>query len=285
MNYASEHNIYPAHPGMIMHGTDTISVRDVLAFDQLNEMLGISMEDLRFFNPQFKKEIIPASAEKPYTLRIPTDYIGAYLNNEEKLYAYTTKEGLQKEKLIEEIKKVSDRSLHIVSSGENLGLIARKYRVSVNQLMSWNSMRSTMIRPGQKLVVYSSGAPMAQAGEKPVMRSNTSTTHTVKSGENLGLIAKKYKCSVTDLREWNNINSSVIRPGQKLRVYPPAEQTAQSTTSDGKFLIHTVRNGDTLWDIAREYDGVTVEQIKLLNHLTNASRIKPGQKLKITQSS
>lgn len=285
MNYASEHNIYPAHPGMIMHGTDTISVRDVLAFDQLNEMLGISMEDLRFFNPQFKKEIIPASAEKPYILRIPTDYIGAYLNNEEKLYAYTTKAGLQKEKLIEEIKKVSDRSLHIVSSGENLGLIARKYRVSVNQLMSWNSMRSTMIRPGQKLVVYSSGAPMAQAGEKPVMRSNTSTTHTVKSGENLGLIAKKYKCSVTDLREWNNINSSVIRPGQKLRVYPPAEQTAQSATSDGKFLIHTVRNGDTLWDIAREYDGVTVEQIKRLNHLTNASRIKPGQKLKITQSS
>lgn len=285
MNYAAEHNIYPAHPGMVMHGTDTVSVRDVLVFDQLNEMLGISMEDLRFFNPQFKKEIIPATTEKPYILRIPTDFIGAYLNNEEQLYAYTTKEGLKKEKLIEEIKKVSDRSLHIVRNGENLGLIARKYRVSVNQLMAWNNMRSTMIRPGQKLVVYSSGSPMAQAGSKPVMRSASSSTHTVKSGENLGLIAKKYKCTVTDLKEWNGIQGSVIKPGQKLRVYQPAEETAQNTVTEGKFLIHTVRNGDTLWDIAREYDGVTVDQIKSLNHLNNASRIKPGQKLKIAQTS
>ncbi|MCK9450690.1 MAG: LysM peptidoglycan-binding domain-containing protein [Bacteroidales bacterium] len=284
MNYATEHNIYPAHPGMVMHGTDTVSVRDVLAFDQLNEMLGISIEDLRFFNPQFKKDIIPATAEKPYILRIPTDFIGAYLNNEEQLYAYTTKEGLKKEKLIEEIKKVSDRSLHIVRSGENLGLIARKYRVSVNQLMAWNNMRSTMIRPGQKLVVYGSGSPMAQAGSKPVMRSASSSTHTVKSGENLGLIAKKYKCTVTDLKEWNSIRGSVIVPGQKLRVYQPAEQTANAVT-EGNFLIHTVRNGDTLWDIAREYDGVTVDQIKSLNHLNNASRIKPGQKLKIAQTS
>lgn len=142
-----------------------------------------------------------------------------------------------------------------------------------------------MIRPGQKLVVYSSGSPMAQAGSKPVMRSASSSTHTVKSGENLGLIAKKYKCTVTDLKEWNGIQGSVIKPGQKLRVYQPAEETAQNTVTEGKFLIHTVRNGDTLWDIAREYDGVTVDQIKSLNHLNNASRIKPGQKLKIAQTS
>jgi len=285
MNYASEHNIYPTHPGMIIHGTDTVTVRDVLAFDQLNEMLGIPMEDLRFFNPQFKKDIIPATAEKPYILRIPSDFIGTYLNNEEQLYAFVTKEGLEKETLLEEIKKVSDRSLHIVRSGENLGLIASKYRVSVNRLMAWNNLRSTMIRPGQKLVVYGSGSPMAQAGSKPVMRSTTSTTHTVRSGENLGLIAKKYKCSVTDLKEWNSIRGSVIVPGQKLRVYQPAEQTAQNAVTEGKFLVHTVRSGDTLWDIAREYDGVTVDQIKRLNQLTNASRIKPGQKLKISQTS
>lgn len=284
MNYASEHNIYPAHPGMVMHGTDTVTVREVLAFDQLHEMMGIPLEDLKFFNPQFKKEIIPATAEKPYILRIPSDFVGTYLNNEEQLYAYTTQKGLEKEKLLEEIKKVSDRSLHIVRSGENLGLIARKYRVSVNRLMAWNNLRSTMIRPGQKLVVYGSGSPMAQAGKKPVMRSATSSTHTVRSGENLGLIAKKYKCSVTDLKEWNNIRGSVIVPGQKLRVYQPADQTANAVT-EGNFLIHTVRSGDTLWDIAREYDGVTVDQIKRLNQLNNASRIKPGQKLKISQTS
>ncbi|MDD4373369.1 MAG: LysM peptidoglycan-binding domain-containing protein [Bacteroidales bacterium] len=283
MNYAPEHNIFPQYPGMIMQGTDTVSVREVLSFDQINELLGVDKQDLEFFNPQYKKGIIPASAENPYLLRLPMEYIGAFLNNETMLYAYKTKAGVEKEKLLEEIKKVSDRSLHVVRSGENLGLIARKYRVSVNQLMAWNNLRNTKIRPGQKLVVYSSGAPMAQAGNKPVKRSATSSTHVVRSGENLGLIAKKYQCSVTDLREWNNLRGSTIHPGQKLRVYPQAENTAQNTETDGKFLIHTVRSGDTLWDIAREYDGVSVDQIRRLNKLGNTARIKPGQKLKITQ--
>jgi membrane-bound lytic murein transglycosylase D len=283
MNYASEHFIYPTYPGMIMHGTDTVTVREVLSFDQINELLGVDMQDLEFFNPQFKKGIIPASEENPYLIRLPLEYIGSYLNNETALYAYKTQKGIEREKLLEEIKKVSDRSLHIVKSGENLGLIAQKYRVSVNQLMAWNNLRSTMIRPGQKLVVYSSGAPMAQAGKTPVMRSATSSTHVVRSGENLGLIAKKYQCSVTDLREWNNLHGSTIHPGQKLRVYPQAETAAHNTETDGKFLIHTVRSGDTLWDIAREYDGVTVDQIRRLNKLGNTARIKPGQKLKITQ--
>jgi LysM repeat protein len=211
------------------------------------------------------------------------EHIGSYLNNETALYAFKTKAGVEKEKLLEEIKKVSDRSLHVVRSGENLGLIARKYRVSVNQLMAWNNLRSTMIRPGQKLVVYSSGAPMAQAGKTPVVRSATSSTHVVRSGENLGLIAKKYQCSVTDLREWNNLRGSTIHPGQKLRVYPQAEASAQQAETDGKYLIHTVRYGDTLWDIAREYDGVTVDQIRRLNKLGSTARIKPGQKLRITQ--
>ncbi len=285
MNYASEHNIYPKYPGMIMQGTDTVTVCEVLSFDQIKELLGVDLQDLEFFNPQYKKGIIPASAENPYLLRLPMEYIGAFLNNETTLYAYKTKAGVEKEKLLEEIKKVSDRSLHVVRSGENLGFIAQKYRVSVNQLMAWNNLRSTMIRPGQKLVVYSSGAPMAQAGKTPVMRSVTSSTHVVRSGENLGLIAKKYQCSVTDLREWNNLKGSTIHPGQKLRVYPQSENTAQKAESDGKFLIHTVRSGDTLWDIAREYDGVTVEQIRQLNRLGNTARIKPGQKLKITQIS
>jgi membrane-bound lytic murein transglycosylase D len=283
MNYAPEHNIFPQYPGMIMQGTDTVTVREVLSFDQINELLGVEMQDLEFFNPQFKKGIIPASAENPYLMRLPLEHIGSYLNNETALYAFKTKAGVEKEKLLEEIKKVSDRSLHVVRSGENLGLIARKYRVSVNQLMAWNNLRSTMIRPGQKLVVYSSGAPMAQAGKTPVVRSATSSTHVVRSGENLGLIAKKYQCSVTDLREWNNLRGSTIHPGQKLRVYPQAEASAQQAETDGKYLIHTVRYGDTLWDIAREYDGVTVDQIRRLNKLGSTARIKPGQKLRITQ--
>lgn len=285
MSYASEHNIYPIHPGIIAHGTDTVSVTEVLSFEQLNEMLGIPMRDLKFFNPQYKRDIIPATCEKPYMLRIPTNYIGTFINNESDVYAYKTKQGIEKYKLLEEVEKVSDQSVHSVRKGESLGSIAKKYRVSVNQLKQWNNLKSTNLQVGQKLTLYNSGTPMAQVTNNPVKRSTSSSQHIVQSGETLGIIASKYKCNVTDLQEWNGLKGTKLQVGQKLKVYPPSSASAQKGEVSGKYIVHTVKSGDTLWDIAREYDGVTVDQIKKLNNLTRNSKLKIGQKLKIASAS
>jgi membrane-bound lytic murein transglycosylase D len=275
MSYSQEHNLYPTDPGIIADGVDSVTVHQPLHFDQLHEMLNIPMEDIKFFNPQYKASIIPASAKKPMSLRLPEQYINSFIDNEKELYAFKTKKGIDREKLEEEMKKVSDRSVHIVKSGENLGSIAKKYRISVNQLKTWNNLKSTMIHPGQKLIVYSSGAPMAQAGNsKPVTRSTEQSIHVVKSGENLSVIAKKYKCTVTDLKNWNNLKSTNLSIGQKLKVYPPAE----GSSSSGGSVVHTVKSGDNLWDISRKY-GVSVEQIRKLNGLSSKAVLKIGQKL------
>ena len=281
MNYAAEHNIYPMKPGLFFYDIDTVAVNDVLAFDQLNEMFGIPMDELKYLNPQFKLGIIPATNGKIYTLRIPRQFVADYQNNEQALYAYKTKKGVERDKLLAEVKKAKDRNIHIVRSGENLGLIAKKYRVYVSQIKSWNNLRSNTIYPGQKLVLFGAGSSKYYVKSKtPVVRSSEKSTYTVKNGENLGLIAKKYKCTVTDLKEWNNLNNSKIFPNQKLIVYKPADKTP-SSVKDGKYLYHVIRKGDTLWDIAKEYDGVTVDQIKRLNNITNSRRLKPGQKIKI----
>ncbi|NOU45875.1 MAG: LysM peptidoglycan-binding domain-containing protein [Bacteroidales bacterium] len=284
MNYASEHNIYPISPGIIANGTDTVTVTEVVSFDQLNEMLGIPMRDLKFFNPQYKRDIIPATCEKPYILRIPTNFVGDFINNESELYAYKTKKGVEKYKLLEEVEKVSDQSVHVVRKGENLGAIAKKYSVSVNQLKSWNNLKSTNLRIGQKLTLFNSGAPMAQITKSPQKRSTSPTHHTVKSGETLGIIADKYKCNVTDLQEWNGLRSTKLQVGQQLKVYPPSEEKAQKGEVNGKYIYHTVKAGDTLWDIARAYDGVTVDQIKRLNKLSKNSKLQIGQKLKVASA-
>jgi membrane-bound lytic murein transglycosylase D len=281
MNYASEHNIYPMKPGMFFYDVDTVTVNDVLAFDQLNEMFGIPIDDLKFLNPQFKMGIIPATSEKTYNLRLPRQFVADYMNNEQELYTYKTKKGIERDQLLAEVKKAKDRNVHIVRSGENLGLIAKKYHVYVSQIKSWNNLRSNTIYPGQKLVLYGAGSSeYYKQSNTPVVRSSEQSTHTVKSGENLGLIAKKYKCTVTDLKEWNNLSKSNIYPNQKLVVYKPSEKES-SSVKEGKYLYHIVRKGDTLWDIAKEYDGVTVDQIKRLNNITNTKTIKPGQKIKI----
>lgn len=286
MNYSQEHNLYPTDPGIIADGVDSVTVRNPLHFEQLNEMLNIPMEDLKFFNPQYKASIIPASEKNPMSLRLPEKYINVFIDNEEELYIFKTKRGIDREKLEEEMKKISDRSVHIVKRGESLGSIANKYRISVKQLKTWNNLKSTTIYPGQKLIVYSSGAPMAQAGNsKPVMRSTEQSTHIVESGENLSVIAKKYKCSVTDIKEWNNLKSTTLKVGQKLKVYPPTnmkKQNVETTTSNG-YIIYTVKSGDNLWDIAKKFDGVTVDQIKKYNNLNNSSVLKIGQKLKISK--
>lgn len=288
MNYAPEHNICPLDPGIIKNGTDTVTVHDVLHFDQLNEMLGVPMADLRFFNPQYKADIIPATNSKPCLLTLPNQYVGPYIDNEKELYTFKTKSGIDKEKMQERIKAMSDRSVHVVKSGETLSSIARKYHVSVSQLKRWNNLKSDRLSIGQRLVVYSSGNPMAQAGnDQPVERSTTEITHTVKKGETLGKIAQKYKCTVTDLKRWNNLKSTTIQVGQKLKVYPPENQNVSNNSgnnnnnnrSNSSTTTYTVKQGDSLWSIAKKFN-VTVDHIKRLNNLKN-NNIRVGQKLKI----
>lgn len=299
MNYSAEHNLYPVHPGFLSAEIDTVTVRDVLSFEQISELLGIAKDDLRFLNPAYKEGIIPATDEKPYILRLPAEQVTAFIENETALYAYKTKKGIEKEKLLAEIKKAEERNIHIVRSGENLGLIAQRYRVSVNSLRSWNNLRSNTIYPGQKLVVFapgytssssSSNVKTSTSSAPSEISSNDKNYHIVRDGENLGLIASKYKCSVSDLKNWNNLKNNTIQPRQKLIVYEPkaAEKTTVQNTSNingSNIVYHTVRKGDTLWDIANLYDGVTVDQIKKLNNIHNSKRLKPGQKLKVSGKS
>ncbi len=291
MNYSAEYNLYPIHPGIFHQQIDTVIVNDVLSFDQISEFLGISEDELKFLNPAYKVGIIPSTKDKKYTLRLPFNYVGDFVENEQELYAFKTKKGIEKEKLLAEIKKAQERNIHVVRSGENLGLIAQRYRCSVTNLKSWNNLRSNTIYPGQKLVVYapgytsSSSASKASTTSKPTdVSGREQGYHTVKSGENLGLIANKYKCSVADLKTWNNLSGNTIQPNQKLLVYAPTKEALPAKSSNntgGSYVYHTVKKGDTLWDIAKLYDGVTVDQIKKLNNINNSKRLKPGQKLKV----
>ena len=94
---------------------------------------------------------------------------------------------------------------YTVRRGDSLGKIAERFGCSVSDLQSWNGIRdASSIRAGQKLKLYP--------------KSGGWTTYTVQSGDSLGRIAKRYSCSVTDLKSWNDLNSSTIHPGQKLKI-------------------------------------------------------------------
>lgn len=292
MNHAAEHNLYPVHPGILYNAIDTVHVYDVLSFDQISEFINIPVSDLKYLNPSYKQGIIPASPDDKYILRLPRSLSGFYVSNEAEIYNFKSIKGLEKEKLLTQVEEVSQRQLHTVKKGETLGGIAKKYHTSVSKLQSWNNLKGTTIRPGQKLVINSSytsaGDQNETPGSSPAKTSGEQSYHVVKSGENLGLIAKKYKCSTDDLKKWNNLRSNTIQPNQKLVVYKPDSQANQqselaqsSGSADVKYVYYTVKPGDTLWDIAKQYNGVTVEDLKRLNKITNAQSLKPGQKIRI----
>jgi len=101
-----------------------------------------------------------------------------------------------------------------VRPGESLSVIARRYRVTVRDLQTWNKISDPRsLRAGQSLVVFQSPAPVAA-----VRRSGTAQ-HTVQSGDSLWSIARKYKVDLKDLMRWNGLQrDAVIRPGQSLKI-------------------------------------------------------------------
>jgi membrane-bound lytic murein transglycosylase D len=281
MTYANEYKIKPIDPVVLDYEIDTVTIRDILTFDQVSEVLEISKDEIAFLNPAYKKGIIPASAENPYILRLQKKDVGKFITNETGIYAYKTKEMLTRdslEKIVEESKRTT--KYYKVRSGDNLGVIAQRHHMRVSELKRLNGLRSNTIYPGQRLIIYNNGAGSSRSSSGSSSRSSSSssnnTYHKVRSGENLGLIAKKYGCSISQLKSWNNLSKSTIYPGQKLKVSGSSSSSKSTTQS----FSYTIKTGDNLWDLAKKYD-CTVEEIKKLNNFRNANSLRPGQKIKI----
>ncbi|RMH62661.1 MAG: LysM peptidoglycan-binding domain-containing protein [Bacteroidetes bacterium] len=98
-----------------------------------------------------------------------------------------------------------------VRRGDTLGEIAQKYRVSVSDLRAWNNLRGNTIRVGQRLTIRPGGSAEAESA---------ATTYTVRSGDSLYVIARRYGVTISDLKRWNNLRSNRLMPGQRLVIRP-----------------------------------------------------------------
>lgn len=120
------------------------------------------------------------------------------------------------------------------------------------------------------------------------VQTQSTTYHTVRRGETLGRIAQRYGVRLSDLQRWNGVKSN-IRIGQRLTIHkngaPAASAKASSalasTSRAGEYLMYTVKKGDTLWEISRKFEGVSLNDIMKLNGFTKKSKIMPGKKIKI----
>lgn len=140
------------------------------------------------------------------------------------------------------------------------------------------------------------------------------TIHRVKKGEKLGSIAKKYGCTLAEIKEWNNLKSSTVAPGKKLTIYTSEkaasvktftanekntaetekgkqvekegkessekEKSAEPAKQTEQYKYYTIQKGDTLYKIAQRQQ-TTIEEIKRLNNFSTKYTLMPGKKIKV----
>lgn len=112
-----------------------------------------------------------------------------------------------------------DKVVHKVASGESLYIIGQKYGVGVNDIKKWNNLRGNTISVGQRLSIYPGPEKAAELNRQmEVMETQGKKIHIVSAGETLFAISNKYNISVSELREWNRLESNSLSIGQELIV-------------------------------------------------------------------
>ncbi|WP_291584233.1 lytic transglycosylase domain-containing protein [Bacteroides sp.] len=165
MTYYCDHNICPMETN-IPASTDTVQVNKNLHFEQIADICGISIEQIKSLNPQYKKNIIPGDS-KSYTLRLPQSHISIFIDQQDTIYAHRADELFRNRKTIainDNTPPSSTRTkasvgkgtptYHKIKSGETLGTIAAKYGVRIKDIQSWNGLRNTKIAAGKQLKIY-----------------------------------------------------------------------------------------------------------------------------------
>ncbi len=160
MNYYCKHNISPMVCELPAK-TDTVMVNDNIHFGQISGVLGISMEQLRSLNPQYRRDIVSGDTELS-ALTLPVEYMTAFIDSLPAIKVYQTEKFDKKRDVAKVEKKTYKKNRRkgrygvkyiTVRSGQTLSHIARKCHTTVSKLKRLNGLRGTNIRAGRKLRV------------------------------------------------------------------------------------------------------------------------------------
>ncbi|MEH6679571.1 MAG: LysM peptidoglycan-binding domain-containing protein [Sediminicola sp.] len=224
--YAKEHGLKYEKVARPLFVTDTVHVKKMITFEQIAELVEVSVEELKILNPSYKLDIIPYIKGESHVLRLPTEALGKFVANEEAIYAHVEDEFKNMEEPLTQLAEAGNRIVYKVKSGDYLGLIASRYGVGISQIKEWNGLRGNNLRIGQRLVIFSKRSVASNSTPSSASKNSTKAAieagikvHTVKSGDSLWTISKKYPgITIENLREWNGISGNDIKPGTKLKL-------------------------------------------------------------------
>ena len=255
VTYYQEHKIKPLALELPVT-TDTIMFNKDIHLSQISAIMDIPIGELKALNPQYRTGLVPG-ATKPMALTLPMQHLGEFIDLNDTIINYKTDVYLTKNIRISDPSrstytpvdiKGKTKLYYTVKEGDNLGYISEWYRVGLSDLRSWNNIYRNTIRIGQRLVIY----------VDPSRSEYLSRINSMTLAEKQTMIGKSI-------------------PENRITVI--TAEVADQT--DGEYITHTVRSGDTIWDIAKKYGDVSTSDVLALNNISDPQKIKVGQKLKI----
>jgi membrane-bound lytic murein transglycosylase D len=210
-------------------------------------------------------------------------------------------------KIIKVVETNTKKQIHIVRKGQNLTQIAREYQVTLADIRKWNELEAgDQLYSGKKLEIYRSERIVkpqyvinntrsnpATYASKPVSQldhSATNTTeksnfitHRIKKGETLMMLTRQYDCSLSQLKDWNNITTLNTTVGQEIRIFnqkTSTELNPANTLSIKNYSYYDAQRGDTLQTASARY-GIPLEVLKSLNNKDENEPFNEGEKIKI----
>jgi membrane-bound lytic murein transglycosylase D len=184
---------------------ELVEVPDATSFDVLAEAAGTDEDMIRKLNPQYPRRVTPP--KRTVELRVPAGTGEQFAAN----YANIPPE---------------DRVtwlMHTVTRGQTLGHIAGRYGTSVAAIRAANgNVNPRRLQIGQRLIIPRSAGAVASrsvsSGTQVASQPSGPRTITVRRGDTLWSIARRHGVSTRELMSWNNLRSSVIHPGDRLRI-------------------------------------------------------------------
>lgn len=301
--FHKEHGIVPNKPIVNNFETDTIMVKKPMKFQQIADLLDISVEQIQFLNPSYKRDYIPFQADKKYFLKLPLEKIAIFASNEDKIYAYTDFDFNKREKQFSndvassnddtDTKTIFKTKYHKVRRGETLSGIADKYNVSLSEIKKWNNLRSNVIGYGKSLkivtthdvavvkpIVKQEKVVVAEVKKDSVLNkatkvSSNSDVYIVEKGDNINAIARKFNVSTDNLKEWNNLDDDTVVLGASMTIHQPKKEELYD-----RYFDYTIQKGESIHSIAKKYV-ITEDELMKWNDLESGVVLKSGSVLKI----
>lgn len=255
---------------------DKVKVPEITDLRLIAQACEVTLDEIKDLNPELSRWCTPPNFPD-YEIKIPFGKKELFLKNFEPFYP-------------------SERSqfkIHAVRKGESLVKIAKIYRVDLEPILDINRLnKKSHLSSGMELLIPLAKEPDPKPNRIAKKKLNVmdhhskpaEMTYTIKKGDSLWSIANEMGVNIGALSRWNNLHpEKKLMPGDKLKI----RMTKTSDPLDephgkrvGKEIVYVVKEGDTLWSIAKKFN-LTISEIKTWNHLNESDRIYPEDRLKL----